>query len=828
MEILGKPNQTLLGHTQDCMTVCNRILTLREPFLQNLCERYDWNWGEVQSYIRFAVWFHDIGKASNQWQDYIKGKGKSVTHALPSFAIGAMSLDVRLDVREFEKNLKLAALFAILAHHTQMLHNGSFPEERYRRNVDIPLPYLNEHYACFREIQPDFKIAQWQKQPLQFNPFCKFLGKFKTDVRNDPDLQFKVLYSLILNILTASDTYASKNVPKGGSPDNPQGRNLTRGQLLLINDEFPLYDNTPLKLLSFLPEGVQPNEMQQKIVASESDRLILNAGCGEGKTAAALLFAQKLLKENKIERIILTLPTKFTANNLYRDLVSPDGYDIPEKLVGIIHGDSEQFLTQYSDDEETQGETEEKNANVKAQEFENNFYAKPVTISTVDHLLMSLYHGYKYADRAFFNIASSLVVFDEVHYYQRRTIEAIATAMRRLTQLKIPHLVMTATIPEVVRKQFNYPEEYPFQQARAVIHDTSEPKTPFEIVKLKETPLNEDNAISPELVDLVKQNQDKKQIIFVNQVNRAKHVYLALKDQGICENLICYHSGFIGKHRVEKEKIIRSLFKGTEACVLVSTQVSELSLDISADVVYSEIAPIDSIVQRGGRLHRNGWKIDAPCGYDRCRTCDQDRDVNHSTYRLYLMPPYNDEKACLPYEPDILQKSWDEIGNLYTFSNACEWVDAVYQDCPELDHTELSRAIHTDLIFGKKPQDNYAGQKEEEGRVVIREQNYRTYDVVPIKFERKVIKNYRKFKTHHLSIPAWAFWKAEKERQLCLREGKLEIHNKKTKEVKRYQIPFTVIHADYCFDIGLQIGLEKPASIQASYKEYRNTAPVDV
>ncbi|MXV73926.1 CRISPR-associated helicase Cas3', partial [Candidatus Poribacteria bacterium] len=733
MEILGKSNQTLLGHTRDCLTVCDELLFRREPFFRNFCEKHSWSWEEVRHCIHFAVWFHDIGKASNQWQAYIKGKGKPVTHALPSFAIGAMSLDVR----EFEKSPKLAALFAILAHHTQMLHNGSFPEERYRHSVDIP-PYLNEHFACFYTIEPDFKISQWQKPQLQFNPFCKFLDKFKTDVRNDPDLQFKVLYTLILNILTASDNCASKNEPKDSSQGSSHGRNLTRGQLLLINDKFPFYDNTPLKLLSFLPEGTDQNEMQRKIVASDSDRLILNAGCGEGKTAAALLFAQKLLKENKIERIILTLPTKFTANNLYRDLVSPDGYDIPEELVGIIHGDSEQFLTQFSDDE-TQVEAEDTNENVKAQEFENNFYAKPVTISTVDHLLMSLYHGYKYADRAFFNIASSLVVFDEVHYYQGRTIEAIATAMRHLTRLKVPHLVMTATIPDAIRKRFNYPEKYPFQQARAVIRDTSKLKTPFEIVKLHNTPLDEENTISPELVNLVDQNQGKRQIIFVNQVNRAKNVYLALKDQGISENLICYHSGFIGKHRVEKEKIIRSLFKGSDACVLVSTQVSELSLDISADVMYSEIAPIDSIVQRGGRLHRNGWKIDAPCGYERCRTCDPERNIDHSTYRLYLMPPYEDEKACLPYEPDILQKSWNVIGNLYTFPEACRWVNDVYQECPELMHTELSKAIHSDLIFGKKPQDNYAGEEAQEGRVVIREQNYRTYDVVPIEYEREVI-----------------------------------------------------------------------------------------
>ena len=714
MDILGKPNQTLSGHIHDCLTVCDELLRRREPFLQNFCKRYGWDWEEVRRCIRFAVWFHDIGKASNQWQQYIRGQGRSVTHALPSFTIGAMSLGIG----GFEKSPRFAALFAILAHHLQILHDGSFPEERNRRlRVDMPMAYVTEHLACFREFEPNFTLTDRRMPQIDLGRSCNILERIKTDVHRETDLRFKVLYSLVLNMLTASDNYASANGPEEGSPDNPYGTNLIHDALAPINDKFPLYDNTPLKSLPFLSEGITPNDMQREIVASDSDRLILNAGCGEGKTAAALLFGQKWLKENRIERIILTLPTKFTANNLYRDLVSPEKYDIPEKLVGIIHGDSREFLTQLTTTEEENSEQEDTNGNIMAQLFENNFYAKPVTISTVDHLLMSLYHGYKYADRAFFNVASALVVFDEVHYYEGRTMEAIAEAMRRLTQLKIPHLVMTATIPTVVRQCFdklNRGQPYPFQRAPAVISDTAEPKAPFEITRLHETLLDEENIISSELLDLVEQNRDKRQIIFVNQVNRAKQVYRALKEQDICDNLICYHSSFIGKDRVKKEKIIRSLFKdpsdredgelealeecsfnNSDACVLVSTQVSELSLDISADVMYSEIAPIDSIVQRGGRLNRKGVSpFDEQMGY----IC-----------RLYLMPAYGDERACLPYEPSILQKSWEAIGDLYTFQDACAWVDVVYQECQPLMHNELSRAIHTDLVFGKRPQDNYAG-----------------------------------------------------------------------------------------------------------------------
>ena len=818
MEILGKPNQTLFGHIRDCLTVCDELLIRREPFLRNCCERYGWDWQEVRCCIRFAVWFHDIGKASNQWQQYIRGQGKSVTHALPSFAIGAMSLGVG----GFENSPRFAALFAILAHHMQMLHDGSFPEERNRRlHVDMPVAYVTEHFARFREFEPSLALTDRRTSQLDLGRVCKILEKVKTDVHKDKDLQFKVLYSLILNVLTASDNYASEHGPADGSQDNPHATNLTQGALAQIHDKFPLYNNAPLKSLPFLSKEMQPNDMQREIVTSDSDRLILNAGCGEGKTAAALLFGQKRLLENRIERIILTLPTKFTANNLYRDLVSPEQYNIPEKLVGIIHGDSREFLTQLSTEEEAKGETEEANVNLIAQQFENNFYAKPVTISTVDHLLMSLYHGYKYADRAFFNVASALVVFDEVHYYEGRTMEAIAEAMRRLTQLKIPHLVMTATIPTAVRRcfdQLNPGQPYPFQRAPAVISGTAEPKVPFEITQLHETPLDEENAISLELLDLVEQNQDQRQIIFVNQVNRAKNVYRALQEQNIYENLICYHARFISQDRVKKEGIIRSLFKhssrrnddelealekynfnNSDACVLVSTQVSELSLDISADVMYSEIAPIDSIVQRGGRLNRKGVSpFDKQTGY---------------IYRLYLMPAYEDPKACLPYEPDILQRSWDAMGDLYTFQEACAWVDAVYPGSSPLMHNELSKAIHTDLIFGKRPQDNYAGETEEEGRVVIRERRYQTYDVVPLAFAELVEEDYGKYKSHHLSVSAGAFWQASKENQLHRRQGKLELANLRTGKSKIYLIPFTAINATYTFDIGLELGLEKPANI---------------
>lgn len=813
MEILGKTNQTLHGHIQDCLTVCDEIIARRETFLRQFCQKFGWNWEEVKQALRFAVWCHDIGKASDEWQDYIRDNGTRITHALPSFGIGLMASSMP---KSFNNSPLYAAMLAVLAHHGQ-LHKDAFREDNFRwQNVTLPIDYINTHFNYFRQNEPNFHLNTWQLDRLPLGRICQAVEKLKNTLDKQSDLQFKILYSLMLNVLTTSDGYASGNVPKGGASEKWMETNLTREELSNIENRFPFYNNTLLHTLDFVPE---PNKMQRKIVQKDAIRIILNAGCGEGKTAAALLFAQKLLKENHIDRIIFTLPTKFTANNLNRDLTDKEKYTIPEELVGITHGDASEFLRQKMQETEHQQreqkiDEDEIHNLIMAQVFENSIYSKPITISTVDHLIMSLYHGYRFADRAFSNIASSLVVFDEVHYYETHTMGAIAETMRRLTELQIPHLVMTATIPDAIRNELDKlvtNQPYRFQRAPAIIQGTSKPKTPFEIERLSHTLIDEnDKSVSDELLALVDQNIDKRQIIFVNQVARAKQIYRTLADSGITENLICYHSGFISKHRNEKEKIIRALFKKPEdrmesdisalecrafnnikPCILVSTQVSELSLDISADVMYSEIAPIDSIVQRGGRLHRKG-EYPHGNGYD---------------HQMYIAPPYENEKACLPYDHEILQRSWEVLGQSYTFQNACDWVNVVYPESTSLMHAELAEAINTDLVFGKKPQDNWGDDTEEEGRVVIRKKNYQTYDVVPYEFVETVEQDYRNYKTHSLSISEGVFRAALAQDKILFRKGTQKLTNRqgKTREIK---IRFKAIQSRYTFEVGLELDEE--------------------
>ena len=143
----------------------------------------------------------------------------------------------------------------------------------------------------------------------------------------------------------------------------------------------------------------------------------------------------------------------------------------------------------------------------------------------------------------------------------------------------------------------------------------------------------------------------------------------------------------------------------------------------------------------------------------------------------------------------------------YTFQNACDWVNVVYPESTSLMHAELSEAIDTDLVFGKKPQDNYGEDTEEAGRVVIRKKNYQTYDVVPYEFAEIVEEDYRKYKTHYLSISEWVFHIARVNERILSREATQRLTNRqgRTREIK---IRFKVIQSRYTFEVGLELDEE--------------------
>jgi CRISPR-associated endonuclease/helicase Cas3 len=107
------------------------------------------------------------------------------------------------------------------------------------------------------------------------------------------------------------------------------------------------------------------------------------------------------------------------------------------------------------------------------------------------------------------------------------------------------------------------------------------------------------------------------------------------------------HSRFKRGDRKQLETDLKDFYnESPNACIVVSTQVVEVSLDISFDLMITDAAPLDALIQRFGRINRK-------------RT---DETIGH--YKpIYVLPPPEDEKIAKPYDLEIINKSYEELPN---------------------------------------------------------------------------------------------------------------------------------------------------------------------
>ena len=80
-------------------------------------------------------------------------------------------------------------------------------------------------------------------------------------------------------------------------------------------------------------------------------------------------------------------------------------------------------------------------------------------MTTIDHLIYSFVHGFRQADFALGNLQNATIIFDEVHYYEKHTLNHLTTLFRLLKKFDIPHLLMSGTLPDFIRDELeNYVE----------------------------------------------------------------------------------------------------------------------------------------------------------------------------------------------------------------------------------------------------------------------------------------------------------------------------------------------------------------------------------
>ena len=773
MTIIAKsdPVQTLHSHLTEVRTASQIILT---PARRRAFARLGVSEAQAEKLVLSAAWLHDWGKATDEWQRDLQAGRKLPQHSLTGFLACLWGLGV--NKVEDMPPAQLALSLAVLGHHGQ-LSDGSFRSENFREALTIPWGVWQELWneLPLKGIRPNSP-----NKAIPATLVCDKVGHAKTYCgRLLANTTFRGLYCLLLTLLVQADHAASG----GHRPDSQ----------------------------SIAPPHVPGTLTQfQQDVQSKAGRTLCGvAGCGSGKTAAALLRTAEFAEDNQADRIVLCLPTRFTSNSLLRDMSDPKKYAYPTRDVGLVHSEALQVLRRRSStDEEDFPGTPEELASKSVR------YEMPVTISTVDHLLMSLYHGYKFADRAFGNLLSSVVVFDEVHAYDTTTLNAIREGLDVLTRHGVPSLFLSATLPSSRRRFFGLSND------RTVL-ETDNPFRPFRMEKLGES-LTVGWGVTVEASQQVRQclreASGLKLAIYVNQVERAKALARAAHDELPEVPVFCYHSELAPRDRQALEAIVIDAFQQDQPVVLVATQAAELSLDISAERMITEMAPADVLVQRGGRLHRRGLLPELAAATNRL--------ASGFMFRLLVAPldlTLNDAGSCpaaLPYqEPALLQETWDTApwDQEFTFAIGLNWCEVVLADEPQKRKSGLEAASLKDAAFGKKPQENYLGEDNPDG-VIIRDIDDDTVLVIPEDYISKLPNTLMELAQFQVPIRRRKFHAIDpgliekQTRPFVIRRGKETKTIDYEITIIKSNLPYQPLHGGFDFRIGN--GILTPQSME--------------
>ena len=602
---------TLQRHLFEAERAAQEIFRLNKRWGENWCrffrvtERADQE--RFLLHLRIAALFHDIGKANEDFYKAVTSPGfyeQTLRHEHLSALILHLP-EVRNWLRQNE-NLDLEVITgAVLSHHLKSSDNGDWkwcqPKGRPFLQTFEAHNELNAAFDRVREIAglPD-NLRLENKVWAEKSPWLEAERDGFETARNfgrilRKDNQRLKLLVMVKAGLIVADAAASGLVREGYEDETfINWINEKSHSPKIENDDIATNIINKRAQKIFQGKEIKWNDFQNTS-ATLGKRALLLAACGSGKTIAAWKWAEAQSREHEIGKVIFLYPTRGTATEGFRDYV---GF-APEAEASLLHGTSRYELEAIA--ENPNDATRDKNYLSESEErlFALGFWGKRYFSATVDQFLSFLEHSYS-SLCLLPVLADSALIIDEVHSFDRQMFKNLVAF---LENFDLPVLCMTATLPKWQREQMSKIE------GLRVYPNEAEQKELKDLERLEQCPrykLEFTNDAQSALDIAVQEYKNGKRVLWVvNTVQRCQNAAAKIKRKLGVEPLV-YHSRFRLKDRKNRHETTVEAFKQTtKAEIAVTTQVCEMSLDLDADVLITEFAPITSLVQRFGRANRH-------------------------------------------------------------------------------------------------------------------------------------------------------------------------------------------------------------------------------
>lgn len=644
------PDYVLLTqHSRDVAAACRSLADEVGPIaLHNATLDSEKYFNRFRLALRLNGWVQDLGKASSHFQ-FMVTKNRDFVQLLRHEVISALLVS-REPLSEWLAPLSdvlLVSVWGAIGHHRKF-------DESTTPNQSPPLTVRvkNDDFAAIlADMRDDFEIS---KPPPEFNheiiitegpadegdfaalEAIRYLRrdfKRREELFTDPGERcllalvkaFGIAADVVASAVAAEAQWANKYSIENYVQDTLK-KGLTSGDLSRLIERKWVKDSGLVDCERSkdqpLPRFI-PRDFQRKVRQSRSCLTLVTAGCASGKSFAAYMWAGKWCrvfhrKGRKNFRLFFCLPTTGTTTEHYKDYALESGIDDANLTHTRAKIDLQTIAETAAQEEANHDEAEAAKAALRAAQDRIEslaLWGTPLVVTTTDTILglMSNARRSIYSLPAIMNAA---IVFDEIHAFDEQMFGHLLVFLKMFPQL--PVLLMTASLPDNRRRAIE-------SIRRDLNLDLTKIPGPLNLEILKRYKIKKvssDQEVWDEIRSCLSNNG---KVLWVrNQVEWANHSYenceqLRKEFPGLEVDL--YHSRFIYDHRSKRHRRVINNFKRKDLpMILVATQVAEMSLNISADLLVTDKASISALIQRLGRLNRfpsadslNGSKLALVC-----------------------------------------------------------------------------------------------------------------------------------------------------------------------------------------------------------------------
>ncbi len=597
VEIISHPNPDY-PLKEHLINTKNRALSKYNPLKLKYFDRE-----VVRDILEILCLSHDFGKSTIYFQKYIRNekieKKRLKRHSEISFLLTNYIIKNYLENLENkgikkENNYKYYRVFSLCVknHHTRLyefIHNTNISDKnilgKQFKLLDFNfindilkennLPLLNQN---FEELMEEIEELEYICDDLKY------------ETNEELKLEMYYLYQYLFSLLIASDKEDAifRQSSNNYSIDNDKiPTDIT--DYIKNKPKIKPIDNLRTEIFNKVSKKVENLNMNsnQKIYS-------LNAPTGIGKTLTVFNFALKLSNRIKTEKnidmkIIYCLPFLSIIDQNYK--VLSEVLENPPSNILLKHHHLAEVSYKYEENGEENILEEDKSLHLI-----ETWNSKIIT-TTFIQLFYSIFSNKNSDLKKFSSLSNSIIILDEIQSIPYKYWHLINKIFRFLAEeYNIYFILTTATLPMIF-------DEHDYME---LLDDKEKYFSELNRIKMK---IHNEPIDLTEFVDMLDEditnNPDKDFLIVLNTIKSSKEVYNLLKEYNYKNTEYFYLSTNIyPKERLNRIERINNK-EGGKRKIIVSTQLIEAGVDISVDIIYRDIAPLDSINQTAGRCNRH-------------------------------------------------------------------------------------------------------------------------------------------------------------------------------------------------------------------------------